>query len=229
MDRETAGREARSAVRLLGIRPPASVLDVACGFGRHVAELDRLGFRAAGFDLSELLLKRAVEYARHDSLPANYICSDFRALPFHRCFDAAVNFFLSFGYLSDSDNLAALKQVAGALRPGAPFLLDTWNAGQVIAALQPRIVEEREDVVIVERSRYVPASRRIEWSNEARFRTGEREKWRQSIRAYTPAEWRELFHAAGFVRPRLLGDWDGAPFGPASPRLILLARKSLRR
>lgn len=228
IDRETAGREARSAVRLLGIRRPASVLDVACGFGRHVAELGRLGFRAAGFDLSQLLLNRAVKFARDQRQPANYVCADLRALPFCCAFDAAINFFLSFGYLSDRENLAALKEVAGALRPGAPFLLDTWNAAQVIASLQPRIVEEREDVVIVERSRYLPRTRRIEWSNEARFHTGERKTWRQSIRAYTPDEWRELFRAAGFVAVRLRGDWDGASFRPACPRLIIVARKSRR-
>lgn len=223
VDRPNAPAEARAAARLLNLRPGERVLDVACGFGRHVAELDRLGFITTGLDLSELLLARAGSYASEHRLPARYVRADIRALPFRRSFDAAVNFFLSFGYLSDDENQATLTEIATALRPGGRFLLDTWNAAQVIAALQPRVVEEREDVTVVEKSRYVAATRRIEWHDEARFRDGSREKWSQSIRAYLPAEWSEILGRAGFTGIEMFGDWDGSAFNDKSPRLILLA------
>jgi SAM-dependent methyltransferase len=190
-----------------------------------VAEFHRMGIPAVGVDLSELLLQRAAGYAAEHGLPAAYVRGDLRALPFAGCFDAAANFFLSFGYLSDEENAASLAQIAQALRPGGRFLLDTWNAPQVIAAIQPKVVEEREDAVIIERSRYRPETRRVEWSNEVRFRDGERQRWWQSIRAYAPEELPPLFRAAGFERVELFGDWEGRGFAADSPRVLAVGRR----
>ncbi len=224
IERGTAAAEACAAARLLDLQAGERVLDLACGYGRHVAELERLGFRAFGVDLSAFFLNRAAAYAAENRLSCRYVRAGFAALPFGPSFAAATSFFLSFGYLADQENALVLAQFAAVLRPTGRLLMDTWNAERVIAGLQPKIVEEREDAVITERSRYVAATRRVEWWSDARFRDGSRERWGQSVRAYTPAELRGLFHAAGFKRVRLFGDWDGSGFAADSPRLLLLGR-----
>ncbi|MGH2524651.1 MAG: class I SAM-dependent methyltransferase, partial [Anaerolineales bacterium] len=99
MDRRTAPAEATGAAKLLRLRPGERVLDLACGYGRHVAELERQGFRAFGVDLADGLLRRAAEHAAHHALAMRYARADLRALPFGPVFDAAASFFLSFGYL----------------------------------------------------------------------------------------------------------------------------------
>jgi hypothetical protein len=45
------------------------------------------------------------------------------------------------------------------------------------------------------------------------------------VRAYTCEELTDMFERAGLVVDSVWGDFDGAPAGPDSPRLILLARK----
>jgi 2-polyprenyl-3-methyl-5-hydroxy-6-metoxy-1,4-benzoquinol methylase len=47
-----AAREARCVVRALALPRGSRILDVACGSGRHSAELARLGYRVTGVDLS---------------------------------------------------------------------------------------------------------------------------------------------------------------------------------
>ena len=52
---------ARLAIRLLGslgISPPASVLDVGCGWGTTLEALERASYRATGADISRRALER---------------------------------------------------------------------------------------------------------------------------------------------------------------------------
>ena len=225
MDRGLAPGEAAAAARLLSLQPGQRVLDLACGYGRHVVELERLGFQAFGADLSPMMVERASEFARQNGLAQRYVRADLRALPFWGAFDAATSFFVSFGHLSDAGNAQVLRQFAAVIRSGGRLFMDTWNAPRTLAELRPRITERREDAVITERSRYDSGTRRVEWSNDVRFRNGRREKWKQSIRLYTAAELRALLRRAGFASVETLGDWDGGQWTRRSPRLILLAQK----
>ncbi|HWC75748.1 MAG TPA: methyltransferase domain-containing protein, partial [Gemmatimonadales bacterium] len=83
------------------------ILDLACGPGRHAAELERLGGRVVGLDLSRAMLRRARERSR-----AAFVRGDMRALPFRSgSFALAVNLFTSFGYfLSDDEHRSVVQQ-----------------------------------------------------------------------------------------------------------------------
>ena len=224
MDRNLAPGEAAAAVRFLGLRPGARVLDLACGFGRHVVELQRLGYRAVGVDLAKMMVERAATFAQQNRLPPHYVRADFRALPFHGTFDAATSFFVSFGFLGDSENLLVMREFTRVLRPGGRLFMDTWNAPRTIAELQPRITERRADAVVIERSRFNAETRRVEWWNSVRFHDGSREKWSQSVRLYSAGELRALMRRAGFRSVQVFGDWDGSKWTRKSPRVILVAK-----
>jgi len=51
--------EVDALVKLLGLVPPARILDLPCGIGRHSAELERRGFALTGVDLHEPYLAEA--------------------------------------------------------------------------------------------------------------------------------------------------------------------------
>lgn len=93
--------DARRAVdlirRVVTLESGAWILDLACGPGRHAAELARAGGRVVGFDLSRAMLRRARE--RNSAV---LVRGDMRALPFKSgSFALAVNLFTSFGYFLD--------------------------------------------------------------------------------------------------------------------------------
>ena len=111
------------------------LLDLACGPGRHAAQLIDRGARVTGIDLSGVLLETA---KRVNDL--NVVRGDMRVLPFaDGAFDGVVNLFTSFGYFEDdNEHLAVLKEVNRCVRPEGAFVLDFLNAKTTVANIVPR-------------------------------------------------------------------------------------------
>src|SRR2546423_2942081 len=88
-DDEDARRAVVLIQRVVGWKSGDRVLDLACGPGRHAAELERLGARVVGFDLSRAMLRRARERAQAGGL---LVLGGMRARPLlHHSLPLAVN------------------------------------------------------------------------------------------------------------------------------------------
>ena len=117
--------EARDLVRLIHERNPGatSLLDVACGTGKHL-ELLRGDFSdVAGVDLNAELL--AIAQERLPDVP--FTAADMRTFDLGRTFDAVTCMFSSVGYLRDEADLAeAIARMAAHLGPGGVLIVDGW-------------------------------------------------------------------------------------------------------
>jgi SAM-dependent methyltransferase len=117
--------EARDLIALIRERNPdaSSLLDVACGTGKHL-ELVRPDFAdLAGVDLNEGLLGIARE--RLPEVP--FAQADMRMFDLGRTFDAVTCLFSSVGYLRDDAELTeAVGRMAAHLAPGGVLVVDGW-------------------------------------------------------------------------------------------------------
>ena len=201
------------------------ILDLACGPGRHAAELERLGGQVIGFDLSRAMLRRARERTH-----ATLVRGDMRALPFRPgSFALAVNLFTSFGYfLEDAEHGLVVRQVAAALAPGGHFVLDYLNAEQVRHTLQRG--EQAKARTSGERRTDVRVTRRI--GADGRFVIKEIElrdegrRFQERVRLYGADELAALLTDAGLRVVARFGDYDGGPAGPTAPRVILVGARA---
>jgi SAM-dependent methyltransferase len=206
-----------------GIKPRA-VLDLACGAGRHTAALRQRGYRTLGLDLSLTLLARM----RARGLPR--VSGDMRQLPFQsETFDWVLNFFTSFGYFErERENFRVLEEIVRILIPGGRFLIDLMNPGPVLAALEPREVQEREGLRAEIERWYDPAVQRlnkriaVEAAGEPRGRS---RTYLESVRLYQPEEVTIGLRWAGLEVDSLFGNFQGDPYERDSERLILLGHK----
>lgn len=216
--------EARQAVALIRRVAPWSpgqlVLDLACGAGRHAAELERAGARVIGLDLSPAMLLRAQRRVR-----APLVRGDMRTLPFRPAtFGLVVNLFTSFGYFrNDQEHGAVMRQVAEVLAPGGRFVIDFLNADQVRRTLR------RESEQIQQGDASARVKRRF--SEEGLYVVKEIElraenrSFQERVRLFTPAELEGLLTASGLEVVGRYGDYDGSPLGVDTPRAILVARR----
>lgn len=218
--------EARRAVELLDAALPAGsaarVLDLACGAGRHLAELRRSGHLAMGLDLSLPML----ESARRTAPGAALVRGDMRRLPFEAgAFDVVTSYFTSFGYFDDeADDLGVLREVRRVIGRGGVFLLDFLNADYVAAHLKTHDETTVAGRVVTQRRRLVDGGRIVEKRITIGPGAGDAEReFVERVRLHRPRALETMLRAAG-LRPRFkFGGYDRAPFSPDSPRCILLS------
>jgi demethylmenaquinone methyltransferase/2-methoxy-6-polyprenyl-1,4-benzoquinol methylase len=112
----------RRAAAALGLPPGAEVLDLCCGTGDQAVALRDRGARvaAADFCIPMLALARH-KLARQEAPKPRPLAADALALPFPpRRFQGAT---VSFGLRNVADLDAALRQLAGVLRPGGRLVV----------------------------------------------------------------------------------------------------------
>jgi SAM-dependent methyltransferase len=214
-------------VRLLDLAPPARVLDVCSGYGRHAIELVRRGFSVTGVDILPVQIAEARRLAAGAGVAPAFVVGDARMLPVAGPFDAAINMFLSFGYFAtDTESQAMLDGIARALRPGGRLLIDFWNREHEIRAFEPIMLERRDDDILeIEDWTFDHLQGRLTWVNTVIYPDGRRESWTQSIRAFTVAEIRQMLERAGFALAAVYGNLDGEPFTMDSGAAIFVAER----
>jgi SAM-dependent methyltransferase len=220
-DEAEAERATAFAARALGLSPPARVLDLGCGAGRHARALAERGFRVVGCDRSATLLARFPRSPR--SLAA--VRADLRDLPFRaETFEAAASFFHSFGYFErEEDDVLLLREAARVLVRGGRLFLDLHNPERVRRDLVREDTLERGGVVVRSRrrleGRLVVKEVRIE--EPGALPRG----WTEVVRLYGRDEVARALRAGALDLLDVWGDFDGSPLRPDSPRLVAAARK----
>ncbi|NNM34970.1 MAG: class I SAM-dependent methyltransferase [Gemmatimonadetes bacterium] len=220
-------REARDAVELLraagGDELGERVLDLACGGGRHLAELVGHGFRSTGLDLSLPLLGAAREAAPEAFL----VRGDMRILPFDSgAFDVVTSFFTSFAYFEDEyDDQRVLREVRRVLVGGGTFLLDFLNAHAVRENLK---AEDRRMVgdVEVRQQRRLVADGRIVEKRITIAATAERpaRAFVERVRLYEPRELDRMLMLARLEPGQRFGSYEQTAFEGSAPRYIVMGR-----
>jgi SAM-dependent methyltransferase len=116
--------------RELAQRTGGPVLEVMCGSGRLLLPLARAGLRLAGVDISAAMLDLARERlaAANLSERVQLLEADIRQRAPRGPFGLAIIAINSFMHLADPDDqLAALKHIHAALRPGGLLAIDLFN------------------------------------------------------------------------------------------------------
>jgi len=221
-DLESARREAAFALARLP-RDPSPLLDLCCGSGRHSLRFSEAGIAPVALDYSAPLL----EFARRRDARLRLVRGDMRALPFpNESFCTVVNFFTSFGYfLKETENVAVVAEIERVLREDGVFLCDTVGRDWALSRLVPEESRRCGDKEYRIRRWWNAETSRLEKEIEVR-REGSTEIFRESVRAYTAAELAGILAGAGLSVEGAWGGFDGAPAGPDSPRLLVMARKA---
>ncbi len=180
------------------------VLEAACGSGRVMAEMLRLGWQADGFDLSEAMLaharERLGEVARWHLWRGSLV--DFKA-PRQRRYHLAHCLVSTFKYLlSEAEARASLQRLADVLLPGGLLVLGLHLTDYTRAGCEhERWAQTRGGVEVVCNTRTWPADRRRRLERvRARLRVTERgvtseQETNWQFRTYNAAQLRALLRA----------------------------------
>jgi SAM-dependent methyltransferase len=222
-----ASSEVTFLEKVLEISPPAKVLDVGCGFGRHAIELALRGYEVTGVDISAELLACARKLAQQKAVRVSWVQQDMRNIDFSEEFDAALCLFTSFGYFeTEEENRDTLRRVSEALRPRSRFILDIENRDGLLMRYQSRDWWQTElgDLVMEER-RFDPVKGRGH-TKILLVREDRKVEHNLSIRWYSIPELTRILEDAGMHMQSLYGGLDGSAYGLEAMRLVAVAEKT---
>ena len=222
-DADEAGKFVEALVARLKPAAGSSMLDLGCGGGRHARHLAARGFDVTGLDLAA----RSIEAAkRFEGRTLHFRRHDMR-VPFgRRAFDYVFSFFTSFGYFDQrAEQLAVVRNMAHALKPGGRLVLDYLNTRHAEEHLTPNETKEIDGVVY----------RIRRWTDGRCFfklivvddgGSGTPIAYREQVARFSLTDFARMFAMHGFEIVELYGDYQmGAFEARTSPRMILVARK----
>ncbi len=220
-------REVNFIEQCLGLEKGASILDLACGTGRHAVELSSRGYAVVGYDLSLSMLALAAEEAQGRNQKLNFLQGDMREMNFDQVFDGVYSWSTSFGYFDDEKNFDILQRMHRALRTGGVLVLDIINRDYV-APRQPSMVWfEGDGCVCMDEMQVDFFSSRLKVKRTAMFDDGRSRELDYSMRLYNLHEIGKMMHDADFKVLEVTGHpaHPGVFFGSESPRLIIVAER----
>lgn len=202
----------------LNLPDKASVLDLACGKGRHSIYLNQLGFDVVGVDLSE---NSIAEASKNASDTLHFRVHDMRE-PMEEKFDAIFNLFTSFGYFeNESDNQKTLISIKESLSDYGFAVIDFMNVNHVIANLianEIKVVDGIEFNI----TRFVSEDNFI--IKEIKFvDNGENFYFTEKVKAFTLSDFETMMTAAEINLLDTFGDYKLKKFHKKdSERLIMI-------
>ena len=226
---ERTKREVDGLVAALGLSEGQRTLDLACGWGVHLAELARRGYGPlVGVDAQANYLQ--VTARRIAPFDVELVEMDARALTFSAEFDVIYCLYNTLFAWDDNVHLAILRSVATALKPGGRFLFDTTNRERVAKSGTSQSWQR-------------PATDLPWLLRESRFdvHTGDQHLTEHYIfpgsdkavqtytfkrRHYTIKELISLFQDAGLRVTGRFGSLGRSPYTVESPRTVLIAEIS---
>lgn len=212
--------------RLVDVLKPAAgstILDVACGRGRHSRMLAKMGFDVTGIDLSESSIEYALTF---ETEKLHFYQHDMR-LPFRtNYFDYAFNFFTSFGYFrTEREHYNAIRTISNSLKPGSYFVIDYLN------------MHYAEDHLIHQSEKEVDGVNFFitKWFDETHFYKkiliedellDEPVEYLEKVAKFSLGDFNDMLAFHHLQIQEVYGDYQFAPYNvKTSPRLIAIAKK----
>lgn len=222
-DKQEANAFIEKLIQHLKPSVPSTMLDVACGKGRHSRQLASYGHDVTGIDLSEQSIQEALLSSTEK---LNFYRHDMR-LPFWiHYFDYAFNFFTSFGYFrTQRENDNAIRTIASSLKKNGIFVMDYLNTHFSEDQLIHKSEKTVDDVQFII----------TKWFDEDFFykkievldeQLTEPLVYNEKVAKFTLGDFTDMFGYQGLQIKEVYGDYDFNRYDvKKSSRLIMIAQK----
>lgn len=199
----------------------ATMLDLACGKGRHSIYLANKGYDVTGVDLSEQSIIHASDFSNEK---LNFYVHDMRRSFRSNYYDYIFNFFTSFGYFSkELDNYLTLNAISAGLKSDGYFVMDFMNAEKSISHLVAKEEKILNDIQFNISREVIKGTivKTIQFSDE-----GKDFYFEERVRGFKLYEMARMFRKCGLEILDIYGDYDLSRYDvKESNRMILVAKK----
>lgn len=220
---EAAAYEATVAAKMTKLHPCDRLVDLGCGYGRHLMVLEQMVNSGVGVDVSSDLLKIARERLNRNIL---LVQADMRNLPLGQEFDIVLCFFTSFGYFyEDRENQTALREMTRVLKPQGRLFLDYLNPRYVESSLVPMSSRTIGEYTVQEERWIEQNPKRINKKITLVSKGNVVHVHYESVRMYSREEMLYMLTTHEITVDQIYGDYTEVPYTDMAPRMILVGHK----
>jgi SAM-dependent methyltransferase len=199
----------------------STMLDAACGKGRHASYLAEKGYEVTGIDLS---FKNIREAKKDETEMLSFFQHDMSRVFRVNYFDFIFNFYTSFGYYrNEKQDLACIKAFAAGLKKGGKLVIDFFNINYILQHLVEEVNIKIDDCDFNISKSYEDGFiiKKIEVTS-----TLKKETFYESVRAISFEQFESYFNTCGLKLIHTFGDYKLNAFDlNTCERLILVAEK----
>ena len=213
-----AKKEVKFLIQTFKLDKSQTILDVACGTGRHSLIFGKKGFSTTGVDINDLCVRLAKKNCK--GLKTVQIKKgDMKKLGWAKNkFDLVINLYTSFGYFkTDKENKKSLNELVKAVRPGGRLVIQTMNRDWLLKVYCPVQWEENTRYSYLAGRKYDSKTHYTEgYICFVDKKTGQGEMSYHRIRLYSIDEMKKLLKLAGLVNIKMFGNIEGGPLNKYS-------------
>jgi SAM-dependent methyltransferase len=207
--------------------PLDSVVDMACGPGRHCLALAKMGFDVEGVDISRFLLSKALDHNNQNHLNIRFTQADMLDYKPQEPVDLIINMFNSFGYFDTAEkNQLFINNCYANLKQTGSLIIDTVGKETLARTIEPvHLTEYSNGDIRIERPLLVDNMQ--VFSNEWLLIRDDR-VFRRSYQhyVYTAVELQNMCLQAGFKHVEIYGSLQGDDYDLEADRLVIVAEKT---
>lgn len=205
-----------------------TVLDVACGDGRHCFALANLGLMVTGLDCSLSQLVRASQRNEATEAGVTLLHGDMRALPRDRTYDVVTCLGSSLGYFDgDEQNRQVLQEMIEVLRPGGKLVLQVFNRDYLVAVMPCRSWWQGRGCLVLDVADMNYFTNRIRIHRTVVFEDGRQFEHHMYFRAYSLHELGKILTANNMRVLEVSGSREtrGRFYGATSAEIWIVAQR----
>lgn len=215
-------------LRTSELSPPASILDIGCGHGKHSELLASKGFQVTGIDISKKLIDFLTEhYHTHPNLDFN--CCSISNIEYKNIFDLVIILGCSLSLVPESELRLALKNIHRSLKTDGKILIEIDNRLEFMrkeAGSRNWNIYDNRWLVISEH--YYDDELKLEKTRDIGLdlESGIANEFLVTKRLYDPSEFQGILNESRYKIVSAYGDWDGRILNNDAPYQIIFAIKS---
>ncbi len=142
-----------------------TILDLACGTGNHTFIFAKRGYDVTGIDISDEMIKVALEKRGHNTSNPEFFKMDMRNIRLHGIYDIAAVLFGGFGYMLEYEDVKKfLSSITKHLKPQSLLIFEFWHNSAILPmSTEPhgyrtwdRAEDENNLIIRLNKSKYDP-------------------------------------------------------------------------
>lgn len=223
---ELTTKEVDFMLGYFNLQPGQRVLDLMCGYGRHVIALSRKGMAVTGIDNLEDYISEIRETTDKEELPVKLELEDVLSYKFEGDFDLAICMGNSLNFFDADDTQLLLTNVAKHLKPGGHLLINSWSLAEiVIKNFKEKSWSQFGETRFLTDSKFLFQPSRIETESLIIFPDKQTETKRGVDFIFSLNEMESMLQKSGLVMKEVFSIPGKKKFTVGEPRAYIVAAK----